>query len=104
MLRKIRFGWKLRTPLFRSPGQIAGALIESNTGYHIVKLENKKTKKEEDGSETVTFTARHILLQKAFEEPGSRCKHSSTFHESRGDPRLKLKGKAQKVCGRNRSA
>lgn len=54
------------------PGQVAATLVETNTGYHIVKLENKKAKKKEDGGETVTFSLRHILLQKSFEEPGTR--------------------------------
>ena len=54
------------------PGQVAKSLIETQVGYHIVKLENKKVKKKEDGSEIVTFSFRHILLQKSFEEPVSR--------------------------------
>lgn len=52
-------------------GQVADRLIESQIGYHIVKLENKQIKKEKDGGETVKFSVRHILLQKNFEEPGS---------------------------------
>ncbi|MDQ3750290.1 MAG: peptidylprolyl isomerase [Acidobacteriota bacterium] len=53
-------------------GQVADRLIETQTGYHIVKLDNKQIKKEKDGSETVKFSVRHILLQKNFEEPGNR--------------------------------
>ena len=41
-------------------GQVAPSIIETHTGYHIVKLDNKKSD---------TFSVRHILLQKAFEDP-----------------------------------
>ena len=51
-------------------GQIADQLIESNLGYHIVKLEDRKIEKNKDGSESVKFSVRHIVLQKNFEEPG----------------------------------
>ncbi len=54
------------------PGQVAKTLIETQVGYHIVKLENKKVKKKDDGGQIVTFSFRHILLQKSFEEPVSR--------------------------------
>lgn len=50
-------------------GQVAEKLVESKDGLHIVKLENKTLKSAKDGSQTVTFSVRHILLQNAFEEP-----------------------------------
>ena len=53
-------------------GQIADRVIESQFGFHIVKLENKKTIKNKDGGETVNFSVRHILLQKNFEEPNNK--------------------------------
>ncbi len=53
-------------------GQIAARLVETHTGYHIVKLENMNIKKEKDGGETVKVSLRHILLQKNFEEPVNR--------------------------------
>jgi len=52
-------------------GQIAGKLVETNTGYHIVKLENKQIKQEKDGRKTVKYSVRHILLQKNFEDPAN---------------------------------
>ncbi len=52
-------------------GQIAAKLIESNTGLHIVKLEDKQIK-QENGGQTIKFSVRHILLQNTFEEPGNR--------------------------------
>ncbi len=51
--------------------QIAPKLIESHNGYHIVKLEDKQIKPEKDGSQTVKYSVRHILLQNTFEEPGN---------------------------------
>jgi len=53
-------------------GKIADRIIETNTGFHVVKLENKQTKKNADGSETIAFSVRHILLQKGFEDPDNQ--------------------------------
>lgn len=53
-------------------GQVADTVIESQNGFHIVRLENKQVKTEKDGSQSVKFSLRHIMLQKAFEEPHSR--------------------------------
>lgn len=58
--------------LVLNQGEVAESLIESDIGYHIVKLEKKTIKRKEDGTEAGTFSVRHILLQKSFEEPGSR--------------------------------
>lgn len=52
-------------------GQIADKLVETNTGYHIVKLENKQIEQAKNGSKTVKFSVRHILLQKNFEDPAN---------------------------------
>ncbi len=60
-----------RAALALENGNIADRIIETNTGFHIVKLENKQINRNVDGSETVIFSVRHILLQKAFEDPGS---------------------------------
>ncbi len=50
-------------------GQIAPQVIESQTGYHIVKLEKRASSKTADGKESLKFSLRHILFQKAFEDP-----------------------------------
>lgn len=50
-------------------GQLADGVIESNTGYHVVKLDNKRVEKDANGKEQVKFNVRHILLQKFFEDP-----------------------------------
>lgn len=53
-------------------GEIAETLIESKTGFHIVKRENKKVEKNASGGESTKFSIRHILLQKSFEEPNNK--------------------------------
>lgn len=53
-------------------GQIANRLIETHTGFHIVKLENKQIKKDATGKESVVYNVRHILLQKNFEDPANK--------------------------------
>lgn len=50
-------------------GQVADRVVETATGFHLVKLEKKETAREKNGAETVRFSVRHILLQKNFEEP-----------------------------------
>lgn len=52
-------------------GQIVDRIVESDTGFHVVKLEGKQITKDKDGRETVRFSLRHVLLQRAFEEPNS---------------------------------
>ncbi len=50
-------------------GQIADRIIESKDGYHIVQLVDKRVTKGKDGSETISYDFRHILLQRKFEDP-----------------------------------
>jgi len=68
------FLWKQveEAALHLNPGEIADGLIESEIGYHIVKLEDRRPGKDDDGNETTKFTIRHIVLQKKFEEINSR--------------------------------
>ena len=60
-----------RAALALENDQIADRLIETETGFHIVKLENKQIKQEKKGGETFKYSVRHILLQKNFAEPNS---------------------------------
>ena len=53
-------------------GQIADRLVETEMGYHIVKLEKKRAIKDENGMENTEFSIRHILFQNKFEEPDVR--------------------------------
>lgn len=53
-------------------GRIAPQLVETDTGFHIVKLENKTMANAKNGGGPITkYSFRHILLQKNFEEPRS---------------------------------
>lgn len=56
-----------RAALALENGKVASRLIESETGFHVVKLESKQV----SGNGTGTFSVRHILLQKKFEDPGN---------------------------------
>jgi parvulin-like peptidyl-prolyl isomerase len=44
------------------PGQIADQLVETQYGYHIIKLENRGATKDKEGKDEETFSARHILI------------------------------------------
>lgn len=43
-------------------GQIVPNLVETPYGYHIIKLEDKKTTKDAGGQDEETFSVRHILI------------------------------------------
>lgn len=49
--------------------QVSGKLVETETGFHIVKLENKKTVEDKNNKESITYSIRHILFQKNFADP-----------------------------------
>ncbi|HLA96521.1 MAG TPA: peptidylprolyl isomerase [Pyrinomonadaceae bacterium] len=44
------------------PGQINPNLVETDFGYHIIKLESKNAAAEGDAQAAATYTARHILI------------------------------------------
>ncbi len=44
------------------PGQVADKVVESNYGFHIIKLEKKGTKKDAEGKDQESYDARHILI------------------------------------------
>lgn len=51
------------------PGQIAPNLVESDFGYHIIKLEKKGETKDAQGNPTPTYDARHILISTTYKDP-----------------------------------
>lgn len=51
------------------PGQISPNLVESDYGYHIIKLERKGTENGPDGQPTETYDVRHILITTTYKDP-----------------------------------
>ena len=51
------------------PGQVAPDLVETDYGYHIVKLEKKGEGKDASGQPTETYDVRHILISTGFKDP-----------------------------------
>ncbi|MEP7075946.1 MAG: peptidylprolyl isomerase [Acidobacteriota bacterium] len=51
------------------PGQISPDVVESDFGFHIIKLEKKTEGKDASGNPTVTYDARHILISTTFKDP-----------------------------------
>ncbi len=52
------------------PGQIAAEIVETDFGFHIIKLERKMEKKA--GAENETYDARHILISTAVKDPANQ--------------------------------
>ena len=51
------------------PGQVAPELVETDFGYHIIKLEKKGEGKDASGQPTETYDVRHILISTGFKDP-----------------------------------
>ena len=51
------------------PGQIAPELVETDYGFHIIKLERKGVTKNEAGKEEETYDVRHILISTSVKDP-----------------------------------
>lgn len=51
------------------PGQVAPSLVETDYGYHIVKLEKKGEGKDPSGQPTETYDVRHILISTGYKDP-----------------------------------
>jgi parvulin-like peptidyl-prolyl isomerase len=51
------------------PGQIAPDVVESDFGYHIIKLEKKSDAKDASGNPSQTYDVRHILIATTYKDP-----------------------------------
>jgi parvulin-like peptidyl-prolyl isomerase len=51
------------------PGQVAPTLVETDFGYHIIKLERKGEGKDSAGQPTETYDVRHILFSNSYKDP-----------------------------------
>jgi Parvulin-like peptidyl-prolyl isomerase len=51
------------------PGQVTPELVETDYGFHIIKLERKGMKKDATGKEADTYDARHILISTGYKDP-----------------------------------
>lgn len=52
------------------PGELYGSVIETEQGYHIAKLVDKKERTVADGRKIIEYAFRQILIQNKFEQPG----------------------------------
>ncbi|MEP7075376.1 MAG: peptidylprolyl isomerase [Acidobacteriota bacterium] len=53
------------------PGQISPDLVESDFGFHIIKLEKKSEVKDENGVSTQIYDVRHILIETTYNDPAN---------------------------------
>lgn len=51
------------------PGQVTPELVETDYGFHIIKLEKKGMTKDASGKEAETYDARHILISTGYKDP-----------------------------------
>lgn len=51
------------------PGQVAQQVVETDFGYHIIKLEKKGEGKDQAGQPGETYDVRHILISTGYKDP-----------------------------------
>ena len=54
------------------PGQVSPDLVETDFGFHIIKLERKLEPTEKDGKKEETYDARHILISTGVKDPENK--------------------------------
>lgn len=69
-----------RAALALQPGQITPDLVETDFGYHIIKLYKKSETSDERGNPTIVYDVRHILISTMIESPDSGLR-PQTIHE-----------------------
>lgn len=63
------------------PGKVADNLVETEYGYHIIKLDKKGTTKGVDGKPEESYDARHILILTRYADPKNPRSQPMTFEE-----------------------
>lgn len=53
------------------PGEVAVNIVETDFGYHIIKLEKKSKTNDADGQPTETYDVRHILISTTYKDPAN---------------------------------
>ena len=51
------------------PGEIVPNVVETDFGYHIIKLEKKTESKDASGNPSQTYDVRHILIATTYKDP-----------------------------------
>jgi parvulin-like peptidyl-prolyl isomerase len=51
------------------PGQVAPDVVESDFGFHIIKLEKKADSKDSSGNPSQVYDVRHILISTSYQDP-----------------------------------
>lgn len=60
-----------RAALALEPGQVAPVVVESEFGYHIIKLERKGEGKDTAGQPIQNYDVRHILISTTYSDPAA---------------------------------
>jgi hypothetical protein len=60
-----------RAALALVPGQVAPNVVESDFGYHVIKLEKKGQGKDDSGKPSQIYDVRHILISTTVEDPAN---------------------------------
>jgi parvulin-like peptidyl-prolyl isomerase len=53
------------------PGQVAPNVVESDFGFHVIKLERKGQTKDQRGDMVDTYDVRHILIANTYKDPNN---------------------------------
>lgn len=75
------------------PGQVSPEVVETDFGYHIIKLERKGEGKGPDGKPAETYDARHILISNNVTDPDNPTGRPQPVKEM---VRTKLEGEKEK--------